>query len=159
MTDSGVQVFDYRGSVHTSTPGQVVVLHPDEIHDGRAGTDDGFGYRILYVEPVLVAEAVRTLRGRSYPLPFVSEPVSTNTTLSRAIEAAFRAPLDSLAIDSLMVDLASGLMAGERGRAGPVVSRRVDVAAVERARQFLDAETDPRRAFDGAGIDHGPDPL
>src|SRR5437867_9911716 len=47
VTDSGVQVFDYRGSVHASTPGQVVVLYPDEVHDGRAGTDEGFGYRIV----------------------------------------------------------------------------------------------------------------
>src|SRR5919106_6850338 len=112
VTDSGVQVFDYRGSVHASTPGQVVVLYPDEVHDGRAGTAEGFGYRIVYVEPVLLTDAVRTLRGRPYPLPFVSEPVSTNAMLSRAIDAAFGAPLESLAVDSLIVDLAQGLMAG-----------------------------------------------
>jgi AraC-like DNA-binding protein len=140
LTDSGVQVFDYRGSVHVSTPGHVAVLYPDEIHNGRAGSDDGFGYRILYVEPALLAEAVRSLRGTPYPLPFVSEPVSTNATLAYAIEEAFRAPLESLAIDSLIVDLARGLMAAERPGARPVVSRQVDVRAVERARQFLDAE-------------------
>jgi AraC-like DNA-binding protein len=140
VTTSGVQVFDYRGSVHASTPGQVVVLYPDEIHDGRAGTDDGFGYRILYVEPALLAEAVRALCGRPYPLPFVSEPVSTNATLSRAIEGAFRARLESLAIDSLIVDLARGLMEGERQGARLMASRHVDVRAVERARQFLNAE-------------------
>jgi AraC-like DNA-binding protein len=60
--------------------------------------------------------------------------------LSRAIDAAFRGPLESLAVDSLIVDLAHGLMAGERGGARSVISRRVDVRAVERARQFLDAE-------------------
>src|SRR5512132_796012 len=112
VTDSGVQVFDYRGSAHASTPGQVVVLYPDEVHDGRAGTREGFGYRIVYVEPSQLAEAVQALSGRSYPLPFVSEPVSTNATLSQAIEEAFRVPLESLAIDSLIVDLARGLMAG-----------------------------------------------
>ena len=140
VTDSGVQVFDYRGSVHASTPGQVVVLYPDEVHDGRAGTDEGFGYRIVYVEPFLLTDAVRTLCGRPCPLPFVSEPVSTNAMLSRTIDAAFRAPLDALAVDSLIVDLAQGLIAGERAGARPVSSRRVDVRAVERARQFLDAE-------------------
>lgn len=140
VTDSGVQVFDYRGSVHASTPGQVVVLYPDEVHDGRAGTDDGFGYRIVYVEPSLLTEAVRSLRGRPSPLPLVSEPVSANAMLSRAVDAAFRAPLEPLAVDSLIVDLARGLMAGERGGAGPVISRRVDGRAMERARQFLDAE-------------------
>src|SRR5439155_22910231 len=100
LTDWGVQVFDYRGAVRASAPGQVVVLYPDEAHDGRAGTDEGFGYRIVYVEPFLLTDAVRTLRGRPYPLPFVSEPVSTNAMLSRAIDAAFRAPLEPLAVDS-----------------------------------------------------------
>ena len=140
VTDSGVQVFDYRGSVHASTPGQVVVLYPDEAHDGRAGTHKGFGYRIVYVEPSLLTEAVQVLCGRPYPLPFVSEPVSTNATLSQAVEEAFRLPLESLAIDNLIVDLARGLMAGQREGARPGTSRRVDVPAVARARQFLDAE-------------------
>jgi AraC-like DNA-binding protein len=140
VTDAGVQVFDYRGSVHASTPGQVVVLYPDEVHDGRAGTHEGFGYRIVYVEPSLLIEAVQVLCGSPYPLPFVSDPVSKNAKLSQAVEEAFRVPLDSLAIDSLVVDLARGLMAGQRHGARPGASRRVDVSAVGRARQFLDAE-------------------
>jgi AraC-like DNA-binding protein len=139
VTDGGVQVFDYRGSVHASRAGQVVVLYPDEVHDGRAGTPEGFGYRIVYVEPSRLAEAVRELRGRAWPLPFVREPVSANARLARAIDAAFRAPLEPLAVDGVILDVAEGLIAGERG-AGPVISRRVDVAAVGRARQFLDAE-------------------
>ena len=140
VTDAGVQVFDYRGSVHASMPGQVVVLYPDEVHDGRAGSHEGFGYRIVYVEPYLLTDAVRTLRGKPSPLPFVGAPVSTNAILSRAIDVAFRTPMESLAIDSLVVDLAQGLMAGERGGAMAMTSRRIDVRAVERARQFLDAE-------------------
>jgi AraC-like DNA-binding protein len=140
VTDSGVQVFGYRGSIHASIPGQVVVLYPDEIHDGSAGTGAGFGYRIVYVEPSILGEAIRDLRGKPYPLPFVGEPVSTNAILARAVEGAFHGPLESLAVDSLIVNLAEGLMAGERGATRPAVSRRVDVPAVERARQFLDAE-------------------
>jgi AraC-like DNA-binding protein len=140
QTDSGVQVFDYRGSVQVSTPGRVAVLYPDEVHDGRAGTNEGFGYRIVYVEPSLLAEAVRVLCGKPYPLPFLSQPVSTNARLSQAVDRAFRAPLESLAVDSLIVDLAEGLMAGERDGARPLVSRRVDVRAIDRARQFLQAE-------------------
>src|SRR5467141_1947691 len=93
VTDRGVQVFDYRGSARVSTRGQVVVLYPDEAHDGRAGTADGFGYRIVYVEPSRLAEAVEVLCGRPYPLPFVSDPVSTNAKLSQAVDEAFRVPL------------------------------------------------------------------
>jgi AraC-like DNA-binding protein len=138
VTDVGVQVFDYRGAVHTSTPGQVVVLYPDEPHDGRAGTDAGFGYRIVYVEPFLLMDALRSLRGKPGPLPFVREPVSTDPRLSRAIDAAFHAHLDSLAVDGLVADLAHAL--AEKAHGAGAVSRRVDVRAVDRARQFLDAE-------------------
>jgi AraC-like DNA-binding protein len=140
LTDCGVQVFDYRGAVQASTPGQVVVLYPDEVHDGRAGTEDGFGYRIIYAEPSHLSEALQVLCGRPCPLPFVSEPVSTNAKLSQAIQGAFQSPLEALAVDSLMIDLAEGLMAGERGGGRPVASPRVDVPVIERARQFLDAE-------------------
>src|SRR3954452_9103736 len=61
VTDFGVQAFDYRGSLQRSLPGQVTVLHPDELHDGRAGTEQGFGYRILYVAPEHIAAAVSDL--------------------------------------------------------------------------------------------------
>ena len=139
VTDRGVQVFDYRGAARVRTRGQVVVLYPDEVHNGRAGTDEGFGYRIIYVEPAHLAEALRTLRGRPGPLPFVSETVSLNARLRRAVDEAFRAPLESLSADGLIVELAEGLLAAEHG-GRPATSARVDVAAVERAREFLDAQ-------------------
>ncbi len=139
VTDCGVQVFNYRGSVHASTPGQVTALYPDEVHDGRAGTSEGFGYRIVYVQPSLLAEALRVLRGKPGPLPFV-EAVSAHPRLRCAVEEAFRARTQSLAMDSVVLDLAEGLLAGEQGGAGPRTSRCVDVRALERARQFLDTE-------------------
>src|SRR5229473_1220433 len=137
VTESGVQSFEYRGAAHASTPGDVVALYPDEVHDGRAGTEQGFGYRIVYVEPALLVEAVRAVHGGPRPLPFVSAPVSRNATLSSAVRGAFPSPLDSLAADSLLLDLARGLLAAERRPSPP--PRRVDVQAVERARRFLDA--------------------
>jgi AraC-like DNA-binding protein len=140
LTDCGVQVFDYRGAVQVSTPGQVAVLYPDEIHDGRAGTAEGFGYRIVYVEPAQLSEALQVLCGRPYPLPFVREPVSTNARLAQAIRAAFQSSLQSLAVDSLVLDLAEGLLDAEQRGARPLASQRVDITAIERARQFLDAE-------------------
>jgi AraC-like DNA-binding protein len=72
-------------------------------------------------------------------LPFVREAVSANARLARAIDTAFGGPLEPLAIDGVILDVAEGLIAAEKA-AGPPASRRVDVAAVERAREFLDAE-------------------
>src|SRR5712692_5336734 len=90
VTEVGVQTFDYRGKVENSRPGQVLVLHPDEVHDGRAGADGGFGYRLIYVEPACIVDAVNAIRGRPTALPFVREPVSYNPTLAAAVTDAFR---------------------------------------------------------------------
>ena len=58
LTLSGAQSFHYRGILRTSRAGQVMVLHPDEAHDGHAGVPDGFAYRMLYVDPASVSAAL-----------------------------------------------------------------------------------------------------
>src|SRR5215472_18916315 len=70
LTLAGVQTFRYRGIQRFCLPSQCHVLHPDEMHDGRPATEDGFSYRIVYIDPSLVQQA---RRGR--PLPFVADPV------------------------------------------------------------------------------------
>jgi AraC-like DNA-binding protein len=143
VTDHGIQTFDYRGATRISTPGQVVVLHPDEVHDGRAGSAEGFGYRIVYLAPSRVADAARSLCGTATPLPFASEPVVSSSTLAEAIAGAFLcfpSAFEPLALDALVEDLARGLL-----DADPSIGRKrrrfaCDTAAVHRARQFLDAE-------------------
>src|SRR5215212_9268459 len=133
LTDVGVQAFSYRGATHVSTPGQVVVLHPDEPHDGHAGTEAGFGYRQLYVEPAMIFEATRTLCDGAGYLPFVRQPVATNTMLAAAIRSAFRQDRESLAIDDVLVRLTAGLLAADSSRECAPVRRHVDVAAIDRA--------------------------
>lgn len=54
QTIAGVQSFHYRGGQQHSLPGGTMVLHPDEIHDGEAGTEAGFHYRMVYIEPALI---------------------------------------------------------------------------------------------------------
>ena len=138
VTDVGVQTFDYRGSVQRSLPGQVTVLHPDEKHDGRAGTAGGFSYRIVYVAPAQVGAAVRAITGRPTPLPFVREPVASSPLLARAVTAAFGSSLEPLARDTLIVRLAEGLLGADPSLPAAGRPRRLDLPALQRARDVLD---------------------
>ena len=140
LTESGVQAFTYRGASHVSTPGHVVVLHPDEPHDGRAGTAAGFGYRQVYVEPALIFAAVQQIGGRG-ALPFVRQPVSHSPHLAAAIAAAFQDDHAPLARDDLVLRLAEGLLAADPSVPPARLHRRLDYAAITRVRAFLDAET------------------
>ncbi|HEX3724089.1 MAG TPA: AraC family transcriptional regulator [Nitrolancea sp.] len=141
LTTCGVQAFDYRGTREISLPGQVVVLHPDEVHDGFAATEAGFGYRQLYVEPALIFDAVQMLSGRPRALPFVRTPVVMNATLAQAITYAFEGGQEPLAIDALVVQLAEGLLEADPSSSSVRIPRHLDIAALQRARQLLDAET------------------
>jgi AraC-like DNA-binding protein len=133
ITTAGVQVFNYRGVRQVCLPGEVHVLHPDELHDGGPGSPDGFSYRILYLAPELIGAV---LGGGS--LPFVPRAVQPMTPALLPL-LSFLAPgdvLDELASDTLLTTVADLLLAlGDRP---PVrASRAVDHAAMERVRAYL----------------------
>lgn len=96
VTLHGVQRFHYRGAVRHSLPGQVIVLHPDELHDGGAGTEAGLRYRILYLEPSLLLDCLN-----GAPLPFVAEAVVSDPVLRGTLLSAL-APLEE-ELDELFV--------------------------------------------------------
>ncbi|ASP36762.1 AraC family transcriptional regulator [Labrenzia sp. VG12] len=140
-TIRGVQSFDYRGARADSTPGQVMVLHPDEIHNGEAGTEDGFHYRMLYIEPSLVREALGPSAGA---LPFVKDAVFGDPRLLRAIHAAFGdldSVLEPIALDEITMALADGLLANDPS-AHRSAHSLIDFSATHRARRFLEANLD-----------------
>lgn len=141
VTELGVQAFTYRGETHVSLPGDVVVLHPDELHDGYAGAEAGFGYRLVYVEPALIQEAVRGLIGNRAVLPFARQPVIRNQTLASAVRMAFDDTANALALDEVVLRFAEGMLEIV-APGGPRPPSRFDVHGVEQARQLLDAARD-----------------
>lgn len=74
-TLAGVQSFNYRRDRRDSLPGHTMVLHPDEAHDGQAGTEEGFRYRMIYVQPSLFQAVLG-----GHALPFVEGIVDRSAT-------------------------------------------------------------------------------
>lgn len=137
LTMHGVQSFWYRGEVRHSMPGQLIVLHPDELHDGGAGTVAGLRYRMLYLEPSLLRQA---LDGERRCLPFVAQPVVNDAAMRQALLTALgniEDAIDGLLADHLIADLADGLSRNARSpaRRKPKLARQ----RVHRAQEYLDA--------------------
>jgi AraC-like DNA-binding protein len=145
ITLSGVQCFDYRGARSESVTGKVIAIHPDERHDGRAGAAGGFAYRMVYLAPRLVRDA---LGSRARSLPFVSAVVSHDIGLTRALRlflGDLEHALEDLEADQAIAAVAEALLAldpSAQGRGEPPAC----AVAVERARAFLDAHFD-RQVF------------
>ncbi|MFO0997366.1 MAG: AraC family transcriptional regulator [Alphaproteobacteria bacterium] len=133
VTTAGVQAFTYRGVACNSQPGQVFVLHPDERHDGRAGDDRGFGYRIAYIDPSLI---LQSRGGRA--LPFLREPVSGDRRLYEAVLDVLAEPddgPDEIETVSNLAALSDAL--SDLARLPPPPTMTVDWRAVGTVRDFL----------------------
>lgn len=131
-TLAGVQSFSYRRSHRNSLPGNTMVLHPDEAHDGQAGTDEGFRYRMIYVAPALLQDV---LGGRA--LPFIDGGVTTDARLGAATAALLQhvsIALEPLEQSDALTELAHALAAVARMPAGRA---KGDFLAARRARDYL----------------------
>lgn len=138
VTLEGVQRFHYRGALQISLPGQVIVLHPDELHDGGAGTEEGLRYRILYLEPSLL---LGCLHGA--PLPFVRDAVSDDRRLRATLLSAL-SPLDEELDDLFVADLVARLsgdllrQAGQPARSAGKTAWRAAALARDYLRENAD---------------------
>jgi AraC-like DNA-binding protein len=143
VTLGGVQTFDYRGQTRHSLPGQFVILHPDELHDGRAGDGGAFRYRTAYVAPAAIQDALG-----GCPLPFIDGAVSGDRRLGAAIGTLledYDHPLSEPEVQDVLHDLVLALqVVSGVARALPQVNRR----AAKRAREFIEAR-------DGAEVSLG----
>jgi AraC-like DNA-binding protein len=140
VTLSGVQTFRYRGVERFSLPGNIIVLHPDELHDGAAGTDDGLRYRMLYLPPERLIDAT----GGRRSLPFVSNPVIRDAGFHRCLIEALAdldAEPDELLLDDWIARFAEGLWS-HADASNDMSSRHLAGAAVRRARDHLTENSD-----------------
>lgn len=107
FTIGGTQKFDYRGETRYSKPGQMVILHPGELHDGRPDTDEGFHYRTLYLKTKLVQQVIG-----GNPLPYIKGGISSDKHLHKILTPLltdFERPLADLEYQDAVYDLATRL--------------------------------------------------
>jgi AraC-like DNA-binding protein len=135
----GVQSFDFRGARFDSLKDNVVVLYPDETHNGRAGAAFGFRYKMLYLEPRLIRDALGETAGS---LPFLHRPVSTSSNLLEALLPALDDldhGLEPVEQDQAVLGIAQALLALDDSARRASASGATCDRAVEQTRQFLDA--------------------
>lgn len=142
LTLSGVQTFNCRGAWHASQPGDVLLFNPDEPHDGSRGTDEGFGYAILYVEPEMVRSCFDSSAGTAaseyFRSPLVHDPQAARC-LHQAI-AALAQPQESLRADELIGAALTGLFL-RYGETPMQQTGCIDagLARMQRVRAYIDA--------------------
>lgn len=139
VIEDGAEAFDYRGAMHTATPGSVVLLMPDEIHTGHAAPGArGWQYRMLYPG----TELVRAASGGAGDTVFFPTPVIDDPELASGILAFHRAAESGASLVARESGLLSILSAAIRRHArGTSTDHRTrnDHAAARLIREYIDA--------------------
>lgn len=146
ITEQGVQQFNCRRVRNLSTPGQVFLLEPGELHDGHAPGADGFTYSMLHLDPQWLERSLRGLfeHAPQYALPGFAETLCRDPQLAGATLRAFQALhgqalriVRQTASDDLLVALTRHLHWRQRVHPDP----RLPITA-QRARDYLHAHLD-----------------
>lgn len=135
VTDRGVQDFVCRGTRRRSTPGRVILIEPEEAHDGQAGATGGFSYRMLYLPRRWLRAALADAAGGE---PGFAATLCDDPLLGRSIRGAclvLSRPAERLARDAALDEVLRRLRPHLGRRA--VASTRRDGPVARRARDHL----------------------
>jgi AraC-like DNA-binding protein len=143
FTEQGVQQFNCGRQKYSSTPGQIFLLEPGDIHDGDAPTQEGFTYRMLYLEQQWLERELCQLfeQAPEHQVLAFAHHQTTNAQLHQAIGGAFAALhsqelliVRESALDRLLEQLTAHLQWRVRHSPDP----RLPLVAM-RARDYLHA--------------------
>ncbi|MGD8107595.1 AraC family ligand binding domain-containing protein [Pantoea sp. FN0302] len=100
--DFGAERFRYRGASHIAAAQSLVMMNPDELHTGESLGEEGWRYRMIYIDP----ETLETLTGERgwWFTEVVKEEPLIACQLSQAIAALWRAP-DALTAHGQMLQI------------------------------------------------------
>lgn len=89
VVTAGVERFRTGRTVNLATPGSILVVNPEEPHDGEKGCEAGWSYRTCYPTPSLMREVADELEMAG--LPFFRSAILPAPELARGFLAAHRA--------------------------------------------------------------------
>lgn len=91
VVEAGAHAFAARGEVWTAIPGGVVIVNPDDAHDGGPATyDGGYSYRMIYVDGAVLATAIEEAVGRRAAAPLFQNAVVSDAALASCLSRLHR---------------------------------------------------------------------
>lgn len=131
VIEAGVEHYRYRGVEHAVGAGELVILDPHELHDGRPG-EAGYRYRMMYPTPRVMTEIAEEMTDRPAGAPHFRHAKSGDPVVVRAIQRVHRlleAGAEKLESDGAFLE-AMALLIRRHGASGPPadLARREDKA-------------------------------
>jgi len=85
VVETGIHAFWYRGAYFKAVPGSIVTCQPGEIHNGHAGSEDVWRYRMFYIAPEYIQQLCETYQTPLNTLPFLNRTVVEDADLAAGL--------------------------------------------------------------------------
>lgn len=85
VIERGALKFSYRGERIVAPSGYINLVIPGEAHDGSAACNEGWTYRMFYLEPKLLEDAASEISGKTQKAPFFSAGIIKDDDLASFI--------------------------------------------------------------------------
>lgn len=160
VISAGVEKLYYRGAHHLGTAGSVVTLTPGEMHDGLPGSAEGWQYRMLYLDPQWLNDAVFGGRVAGGHLHLFRHALTHDVGFGRTFlqqHQAIEHACSSLERESILLQLVSDLFARCGGPQPVQLASEREV--VRRIRHTLEEAFDQTIALDELAQSVALDPL
>lgn len=143
VISGGAEKLFYRGRYALGGAGSVVTISPGEIHDGLPGSEEGWAYRMLYLDPQWVSRTVFQGRLGEDHIHLFQTAINQTPDVSRLFlhrhRLIERSP-SGLERETLLLDLIAQLF--ERSGAPVVTPDTREPHAVRQIRQKLEDDFD-----------------
>jgi AraC-like DNA-binding protein len=142
-SESGVETFQCRGGKHWATRGSVILVNPQDLHDGRA-VGKGYSYRMLYITPEVFKQTAREdCNSPRSAAPLFQLPMSRDESLAAEIRnfarrAEQHQALDSLTLEVEFLRLVKTLLDRHGGGSGEHIHVRRSNAVIRMACRYLE---------------------
>lgn len=87
VIEEGALAFRYMGANVVAPAGSINLANPDEPHTGHAAADEGWAYRMFYLEADLLRRAASEVAGRPVGIPFFRTGVIHDPRLAAMIRS------------------------------------------------------------------------
>lgn len=162
LIEEGTESFNCRGRVFHATKNSILLINPDEAHDGWSGTKQGWKYRTFYPTPELMREVSRDILGKDIGVPLFEGPVIRDQKIASNLKdlhfSSQSGEATELEIQTRFIALAEGLLQRHFKGANYKLTQRSDKKRVEKVKEYLNSNWYKNVSLDALANEFGISP-
>jgi AraC-like DNA-binding protein len=142
VIDQGAQRFFHNGAEHIAPQHGIILVNPDQVHDGCAANESGWKYRAIYPMPELIKNVQDQLSSKNTGTPMFNHSVVNDLLLANQLRNFFQLLQfsdNTLARETTFMAVISNLLQRHAGGSCQPHTLPQCVPSIKRVKEYLDS--------------------